>query len=119
MSHMAHSRPNDKTDPANWKDWDGQHECPECGDRCHNLVKEDEPIKDCLDHIEDGDLREHFRKELSEVYDRHYKRVVGLNDTIREKNARIEELESRLRYQSGAFGEISQIAAECLERNRG
>lgn len=80
--------------PANERenDWDGLHECPECGDRTGNMVNHDEPLIDCLDHIEDGDLREYARKETREVYHRHYKRIVELNTRIASLEGQIDAL---------------------------
>jgi len=71
---------------------DEGYTCPECGDSgLENFFREDEPIIDCLDHIEDGDVRHEARqmiKALGEEVDRlrRSNRIyrMGVNDLERQ-----------------------------------
>ena len=98
--YQALSNANDLSDPSNRPEWDGMWDCPSCGDHTGNMVKHDEPLKDCLDHIDGGDLREYVRRE-----------VLFLNQ-------KIALLEAKLKDNKKLFDDISKTASECLERNR-
>jgi len=86
-----HSDPNS---PVNQPDWDGEWDCPECGDHCSNAFKEDEPIKDCLDHIEDGDLRHYIRLERA----KHEGQIIALNTVIAKKDGQLNDLLDAVRF---------------------
>jgi len=92
-------------DPANAPDWDGQQECPECGDICRNVVKEYERIIDCLDHIEDGDLRKHIRTEWADMTRLHNDRVCELNKRVVELEAKAREMKSRITFKEDLLSE--------------
>ncbi len=62
------------------KEWDGCWDCPECGYRAENMVKHDEPLRDCLDHVEDGDLRGYARKELEKLGNKVEEQFKEIND---------------------------------------
>lgn len=125
QERSMHSDPNS---PVNRPDWDEMWDCPECGDHTGNMVKEDEPLKDCLDHIEDGDLREHVRAEYAfhkrgwatkdaRIYELE-KKVTELESCVRYKEGHIEELQAQIAASKQTFDDCTRIAAECLERHK-
>lgn len=71
----------------------GQVMCPECG-----LDYESEgPLTDCLDHVEDGDLREHVRKETQMLINRYELRMDQLRGRIGTLEAALREKEPLIR----------------------
>jgi len=88
------------------EDWDGEWDCPESNDHTGNMVVPDEPLKDCLDHVEDEDLREYIRKEGRERDAIFNKQMGERQKQMNAMHERIKELESRLRYKEAHIEEL-------------
>ena len=109
--YQARSIANDMSDPSNHPEWDGEWDCPECSDHTGNMVKHDEPLKDCLDHIEDGDLREHMRASKTYLDERIKNQLDIIKASERKVAARDGQIDAIMLSMAKKDGQIEELIA--------
>lgn len=124
--YQAQTRANDKSDPRNWPDDNYIRHCRECeediridptGQEVHV-----EEYDSCCQHLSTvEELREYASEKVLEIkrlQKRFKEREEELLSRCRYQEAHVEELQSKLAASKRVFDEMSQMASECLERNR-
>ena len=80
---------------------DGLFKCPQCEDREKNLYSEDEPIRDCYDHIDKWDIADAARE-----FQRKIASMGKEMDNLRRERHHLRNIVGRLLFLTGEFGAL-------------
>lgn len=92
------------------ENWDGKFLCPECEERESNLYLSDEPLRDCLDHMDRDDIAEEARSKREELK--------ALNKKYDAKLSETRAFRSRLGRTLLLTGELGNLIVSLVEGTR-